>query len=113
MAQSIIRGNTQETPQVDASLHALNVERWLRQGSALFILYFLLQAELGLAWDRQWHDLVGRDQFWIPPHIMLYTGIGGAGILALTVVLVDTVRYWQRAPGVDDNSTVGVLRFFH
>ena len=72
-----------------------------------------MQAELGLAWDRQWHDLIGRDSFWIPPHIMMYSGIGGAGLVALAVVLVDTLRYFQQAPGVDDRSTLTVLRFFH
>jgi len=88
-------------------------ERRLRRVSAWLILYLLLQAELGLAWDRQWHDLVGRDQFWIPPHIMIYTGIGAAGLIALGMVLLDTFRYRRRAAGVDDSSTIGVLRFFH
>lgn len=76
------------------------------------MLYFLLQAELGLAWDRQWHDWVGRDRFWIPPHIMLYTGVAAAGLVALTVVLIDTMRYHRKAVGADDDSTVPVFRFF-
>src|SRR5216683_436274 len=88
-------------------------ERRLRQVSAWLILYLLLQAELGLAWDRQWHDLVGRDQFWIPPHIMIYTGIGAAGLIALGLVLIDTFRYRRKAAGVDDTSTIGVLWLFH
>src|SRR6266851_2695262 len=88
-------------------------ERRLRQVSAWLILYLLLQAELGLAWDRQWHDLVGRDQFWIPPHIMIYTGIGAAGLIALGLVLTDTFRYLRKAAGVDDTSTIGVLWLFH
>lgn len=113
MAQSIIRSKTQKAPQVDTYSHSLNVERWLRQGSALLILYFLLQAELGLAWDRQWHDLVGRDRFWIPPHILMYSGIGAAGLITLAVVILETVRYYQKKPGVDDTSTIQVLSYFH
>ncbi len=51
-------------------------ERRLRRRGALLMLYFLFQAEFGLAWDRSWHDYLGRNQFLIPPHIMSYTGIG-------------------------------------
>lgn len=89
------------------------VERRLRRISAWLVLCLLLQAELGLAWDRKWHDLIGRDQFWIPPHMLIYSGLGVAGLVALTVVLVDTLRYRRGAPGADSSSTVDVFRFFH
>src|SRR5213593_2724860 len=106
MARPIVYGGMEEPShtkvQPDLS------ERRLRQVSAWLMLYLLLQAELGLAWDRQWHDLVGRDQFWIPPHIMMYTGIAGAGLIALCVVLVDTLRYYQKKAGVNDSSTVNI-----
>ena len=111
MARPVVYGSMEEPSHTKAQSD--QGERRLRQVSAWLMLYLLLQAELGLAWDRQWHDLVGRDQFWIPPHIMLYTGIGAAGLIALYLVLIDTLRYRRRAPGVDDTSTVGVLWFFH
>ena len=76
------------------------------------MLYFLFQAEFGLAWDRSWHDYLGRDQFWIPPHIMSYSGIAGTGLVALLLVLIETVRFYQRKPGVDASSTIRVLRIF-
>jgi hypothetical protein len=111
MARSLIHDDTpKSTPTRD---HPDAVERRLRQVGAWSMLYFLLQAELGLAWDRQWHDWVGRDRFWIPPHIMLYTGIGAAGMVALAVVLIDTLRYHRKAVGADDDSTIPVFRFFH
>jgi hypothetical protein len=88
-------------------------ERRLRRIGGWLILILALQAELGLAWDRNWHDLVGRNEFFTPPHIMLYSGIAVSGFIALFVVLVDTYRYYQRKPGVDNNSTVRILRFFH
>lgn len=88
-------------------------ERRLRRIGAWLMLILALQAELGLAWDRNWHDLVGRNEFFTPPHIMLYSGIALSGFIALFVVLVDTYRYYQKKPGVDDNSTVRILHFFH
>lgn len=88
-------------------------ERRLRRVGAWLLLYLALQAELGLAWDRNWHDLIGRDQFWTLPHIMIYSGVGGAGIIAIVVILADSLRYRRKAPGVDDESTIGILRFFH
>ncbi len=77
------------------------------------MLILALQAELGLAWDRNWHDLVGRNEFFTPPHMMLYSGIAVSGLIALFVVLFDTYRYYKKQPGVDDNSTVRILHFFH
>jgi hypothetical protein len=88
-------------------------ERRLRRVGAWLLLFLALQAELGLAWDRNWHDFIGRDQFWTLPHIMMYAGIGGAGIISLVVIAVDTLRYNRRAPGVDGRSTIPILRFFH
>jgi hypothetical protein len=115
MSRSTVHGNAKETalPQTPPGLQADHTERRFRRVSLWVILYLLLQAELGLAWDRRWHDYLGRDQFWIPPHIMIYTGVGVAGLLTLIVVLVETVRYWRHAPGVDDSSTISVLRYFH
>lgn len=87
-------------------------ERRLRRGCALLLLYLLLQAEFGLTWDRNWHDYLGRDQFWVPPHIMVYTGLGVAGIIALALVFIETYRYYHKKPGVDDSTTVRVFGFF-
>ena len=88
-------------------------ERLLRRTGAWILLYLGLQAELGLAWDRNWHDLIGRDQFWTLPHMMLYAGVGGAGLVALLVGIIDTIRYHRRAAGVNDSSTITFLRYFH
>jgi hypothetical protein len=88
------------------------LERRLRRRSAILMLYFLFQAEFGLAWDRSWHDYLGRNDFWIPPHIMSYSGLAITGLVALILVLIETARYYQRKPGVDDSSTIRVLRVF-
>jgi len=45
-------------------------------------LWVLLGANLlagwGVQWDIMWHVLLGRDSFWIPPHVMTYGGGTGA-----------------------------------
>ena len=109
MAQPILHANH----TISSLVVSDRSERRLRQLCAWIALYMLMQAELGLAWDRQWHDLLGRDSFWIPPHILLYTGVAGAGLAALCLVLLDTRRYYQKRVGVDDSSTVAIFRFFH
>lgn len=88
-------------------------ERLLRRTSAWIMLLFLLQGELGAVWDREWHYYVGRDQFWTPPHTLIYSCVAGAGIVALIVVLLDTLRYRRGTPGVDDSSTVRIFGVFH
>jgi hypothetical protein len=56
-----------------------------------------LVGAFGNAWDLFWHIAIGRDSFWIPPHTMMYIAIGLSGLIALAVVLADTLR---RADGL-------------
>ena len=42
---------------------------------------------LGAVWDVQWHTVVGRDTFWIPPHDMIYSAVALCGLLAAAAVL--------------------------
>jgi hypothetical protein len=44
----------------------------------------------GLTWDIQWHLLIGRDSFWIPPHVMMYGGITAGLLLVFAVLGLDT-----------------------
>jgi hypothetical protein len=115
MSQPTVHESVKKVASAQASLdwRATFAERRFRRISIWIMLYLLLQAELGLGWDRRWHDYLGRDQFWIPPHILIYSGVGAAGVIALLVVLIETVRYWRRVPGVDDSSTVSILHYFH
>jgi hypothetical protein len=113
MAYSVAQTKGKRNSVKPASMRPDYTERRIRQVSAWIMLCLLLFAELGLAWDRRWHDILGRDQFWIPPHIMMYTGVAGTGLIALFIVLLDTRRYYQKKTGVDDSSTISILRFFH
>ncbi len=88
-------------------------ERRLRRTAAWLMLLGLLLGELGAIWDREWHYFVGRDQFWTPPHTLIYLSVTGAGCIALAIALVETVRYYKKRPGVDDTSTIRIFKVFH
>lgn len=68
-------------------------------------LWVLLGGKLlgawGLAWDIQWHLLVGRDTFWIAPHLMMYGGITAGLLVTFGVLALDTAaaRRGARPPG--------------
>jgi hypothetical protein len=113
MAQSEAHATTSMVS--NASSHTLLYvgERKLRRVSAWLLLLFLLSGELGAVWDREWHAFVGRDQFWTPPHTLIYSSVAGGGLLALVIVLLETYRYYKRRPGVDATSTVSIIRIFH
>lgn len=113
MAQSEVHTTTLHTASVQTQALTYQSERRLRRISAWLLLFFLLQGELGAVWDREWHAYVGRDQFWTPPHTLIYSCVAGAGLLALAVVLLETNRYYRHKPGVNDDSTVAIFRFFH
>jgi hypothetical protein len=46
----------------------------------------------GLTWDIRWHLLIGRDTFWIPPHLMMYSGVTTAFLVAAAVLALDTLQ---------------------
>jgi hypothetical protein len=46
----------------------------------------------GLTWDIQWHLRIGRDSFWIPPHVMMYAGVTAGFVVAFGVLALETWR---------------------
>ena len=48
----------------------------------------------GAIWDIQWHASIGRDSFWIPPHIV--AAIGFTGLLSLALAAVTYETYLDR-----------------
>jgi hypothetical protein len=58
-----------------------------------------LIAGWGVQWDIQWHVRVGRDSFWIPPHVMTYGGVAIVVLVSFGVLARDTLRHLAgRAP---------------
>src|SRR5919197_1501306 len=47
-------------------------------------------AGIGVGWDIRWHVVIGRDSFWIPPHVLTYAGVTVAAVLSFGVLLYDT-----------------------
>jgi hypothetical protein len=43
----------------------------------------LLLGVIGTAWDVSWHRTIGRDSFWIAPHLFTYGGVTLGGVAAL------------------------------
>jgi hypothetical protein len=47
----------------------------------------LLLGVVGSAWDVSWHRTIGRDSFWIAPHLFTYTGVTLGGVAALVATV--------------------------
>ncbi len=65
-------------------------------------LWCLLAAKLvtgwGVQWDIRWHVVVGRDSFWIAPHVMTYAGVTLIVLLSFGVLAARTWRGGGGAP---------------
>ena len=107
----VVSAPTQAT--TGARDHPFTGEWRFRLFAAAALVSMQTLAAVGLGWDIQWHRWLGRDAFLTPPHLIIYTGVIGAGLICITVVLVETGRYWRRVPGVDRTSTVSLLGVFH
>ncbi len=59
-------------------------------------LWMLLAGQLlafwGTQWDILWHLRIGRDSFWIPPHVMTYGGVTAIVLVSFGVLAWTTGR---------------------
>ena len=46
----------------------------------------------GLGWDIQWHMAIGRDSFWIAPHLMIYASVTAGLVLAWGVLAYEWLK---------------------
>lgn len=65
-----------------------------------------LAAGWGTQWDVQWHLLIGRDSFWIAPHLMTYGGVAGLVLVSFGVLAWTTAR---TLAGGRQRGTIGVM----
>jgi len=60
----------------------------------------------GVQWDIRWHLVIGRDSFWIAPHVMTYAGVTLAAVLAFGVLAWET---WRARPGLEMPDGIRVM----
>jgi hypothetical protein len=73
---------------VRAPVEALTLKRAVLWG----LVASKVVAGWGVQWDIQWHVVIGRDSFWIPPHLMTYAGVTSAVILSFGMLALETWR---------------------
>jgi hypothetical protein len=71
---------------------AASAELRVRRRALLVLVLAKLVGSAGLAWDIQWHVRVGRDSFWIAPHVLIYASVVIAAATTLLVLARDTAR---------------------
>src|SRR5437899_11266693 len=69
----------------------------------------------GVGWDIRWHLIIGRDSFWIAPHVMTYASVVVASLISLGVLLFETWRSrgGPRPPGTVTMAGLSGTRGFH
>jgi hypothetical protein len=72
----------------------------LRRWGALLGVLLVVILILGSSWDGDWHGRVGRDSFWIPPHLMMYSSITLFGLVALGITVWTTLNEPRDASGM-------------
>jgi len=87
---------------------ATGVESLALYRAALWVLLAAnLLAGWGVQWDIQWHVQIGRDSFWIPPHVMTYAGVTLIVLVSFGVLARDTLR--RLVAGRSSAGTIQVL----
>src|SRR5216110_695337 len=87
-----IRASPAAAAAADASLAWRRAVLWALLGAKVV-------ASWGVQWDIQWHTLIGRDSFWIAPHLMTYAGVAVMVGLSFGVLAWTTLR---PSPGAAD-----------
>ncbi|MGH7308306.1 MAG: hypothetical protein ACREK6_06390 [Candidatus Rokuibacteriota bacterium] len=74
------------------------------------VLWAMLGAKMlggwGVQWDIRWHLVIGRDWFWIAPHVMTYAGVTLAAVLAFGVLAWET---WRARRGLEVPDSIRVI----
>ena len=86
----------------------------LRRAALWGLFVAKLIAGWGVQWDIQWHLRIGRDSFWIAPHLMTYAGVALVVALSWGIVAWESVLA-RRHPRHDTIRLLGLTatRGFH
>src|ERR671936_2912354 len=95
--------------EVDRPAASVDDARRLRAA----VLWGLLAAKMvggwGVQWDIRWHLLIGRDSFWIPPHVMTYAGVAAGAMLVFALLAVETWRASAAEPRPGSIRVLGLV----
>ncbi|MBI1846074.1 MAG: hypothetical protein HY294_08955 [Candidatus Rokubacteria bacterium] len=80
----------------------------LRRAALRTLLVAKLVGGWGLGWDIRWHLFVGRDSFWIPPHVMTYASVTVVALLAFAMLARDTLVARRGAPSAGAIRVLGL-----
>ena len=91
------------------------VRTTLRRRAFWALLAAKLVGGFGVGWDIRWHLVIGRDSFWIAPHLMTYAAVVVAAAISLGVLVVETwqARRGTAPPGVVAIAALSGTRGFH
>lgn len=56
----------------------------------------LFAAVMGGSWDTWWHVAVGREGFWVPPHLILYGGVLISLLASLYAWYITRYKAWKK-----------------
>ncbi|HEX6135917.1 MAG TPA: hypothetical protein VFZ24_18230 [Longimicrobiales bacterium] len=73
------------------------------------VLFASTSVVIGVLWDISWHQSIGRDTFWSPPHLAIYLG----GIVAGAVAGGHVLRTSFAGTAAEKAATVGFWKYFH
>jgi hypothetical protein len=85
----------------------------VRRVALWILLTTKLTAGWGLGWDIRWHVLIGRDSFWIAPHVLIYASVALAVVVSLGVIALETARRGQAVSGAIQLFGLVGTRGFH
>jgi len=72
-------------------------------------------AGIGVGWDIRWHITIGRDSFWIAPHIMTYAGVAVVAVVSFAMLAWETLAARSGRVPADSLRVAGLVgtRGFH
>ena len=87
----------------------------LRRRALWILLAAKALAGIGVGWDIRWHVVIGRDSFWIAPHVMTYAGVAIAAIVSFGVLALETAEARRGQAPRDSLRIAGLVgsRGFH
>ena len=78
--------------EVAAPTVAMAGDRALSIAGFVGVLSAMAIGGWGVQWDIRWHILIGRDSFWIAPHVMTYTGVTLSALIAFGMLALERAR---------------------